>query len=68
MNSEVIKHKQIAQGDIEIVYRDIPNWPHYRACTDGTIWSRKRKGGNDRSAGKTGDTWRKLSECANKNG
>lgn len=34
--------------------KQIPNFPGYFADENGSIWTIKRKGGNDRSAGKTG--------------
>lgn len=34
--------------------RPIPSCPDYFASADGTIWTIKRKGGNDRGAGRTG--------------
>lgn len=35
--------------------RPIPQFPGYLASDDGRIWTTKRKGGNDRSAGRTGE-------------
>ena len=35
--------------------RQIPGHKNYFIGDDGTVWSAKRKGGNDRSAGKTGE-------------
>jgi len=35
--------------------RPIPGHPHYFASIDGRIWSAKRKGGNARAAGQTGE-------------
>lgn len=34
--------------------REIPGHEHYFVGDDGTVWSTKRKGGNDRQAGRTG--------------
>jgi hypothetical protein len=51
-----------------IQYRDISDFPGYRVGDDGSVWSRKRKGGNDRSPGRLGDQWRLLSQCKNANG
>lgn len=33
--------------------KPIPGYPDYFASKDGTIWTQKRKGGNDRRAGQT---------------
>jgi hypothetical protein len=42
-----------------IEYRDIPGFPGYRVGSDGSVWTSKVKGGNDRAAGKRG-LWRLL--------
>lgn len=34
-----------------MIYKDIPGYPGYQACSDGSIWSFKLKGGNDRASG-----------------
>lgn len=53
---------------LDVEYRDIPGFPGYQAGSDGSVWSRKTKGGNDRTAGKLRDSFRPLSQCTNSNG
>ncbi len=45
---------------VPVEYRDVPGFPGYRVGDDGSVWTCKRKGGNDRAAGKRG-SWRLLS-------
>ncbi len=42
-----------------VIYKSIPGFIGYRVGDDGSIWTCRRKGGNDRSAGKIGP-WRLL--------
>jgi hypothetical protein len=43
----------------QVEYRDVPGFPGYRVGDDGSVWTRKIKGGNDRAAGKLGP-WRLM--------
>ncbi len=49
---------------IAVQYRDIPDFPGYRAGSDGSVWSRRRRG----SGGGFDVTWRRLSGVAASNG
>lgn len=51
-----------------VVYKDIPGFPGYRVGNDGSVWSIKAKGGNNRTAGRLGTQWKSLSQCLNANG
>jgi hypothetical protein len=42
-----------------VEYRAVPGFPGYRIGNDGSVWTCKVKGGNDRSPGRTGP-WRRL--------
>lgn len=42
-----------------ITYKEIVDFPNYRIGTDGSVWSAKRKGGNNRSPGKV-ENWRPM--------
>ncbi|HUT09143.1 MAG TPA: HNH endonuclease signature motif containing protein [Thermoguttaceae bacterium] len=44
-------------------YRLVPGFPEYRVGTDGTVWSRWKKGGRGLV-----DRWRTLSPCTVRNG
>jgi hypothetical protein len=50
-----------------VVYKDIPGFPGYRVGDDGSVWTSKFKGGNDRAAGKRGP-WRLLKVHHNRAG
>jgi hypothetical protein len=43
-------------------------WPMYAVGDDGSVWSIKAKGGNDRVAGRLASRWHRLSECPNSHG
>lgn len=43
-----------------VIYRDIPEFPGYRAGDDGSVWTCRRKGGNDRGSDRFTDTWRRM--------
>ena len=45
-----------SSSSTSVIYKDIPDWPNYRAGSDGTIWSCKVRGGK----GKIGTTWRQM--------
>jgi hypothetical protein len=53
---------------MEYDIRPIPGFPHYLAGRDGTIWSFKRKGGNDRGPGRLGLSPRQLKIHTRRNG
>lgn len=36
------------------LFREIPGFPNYLACSDGTVWTLRRKGGSDRGPGRLG--------------
>lgn len=48
--------------------RPIPGFPGYLASDDGTIWTQKLKGGNNRAAGRLSSTPRPLKTHQNKDG
>lgn len=52
----------------EVEYRDIPGHNGYKAGSDGTIWSCRKRGGNDHSAGRLGAKWRKRHPATHPNG
>ena len=43
-----------------VTYKDIPGFIGYRVGSDGTVWTCRRKGGNDRSALRLTGVWRQL--------
>jgi len=43
-----------------VQYRDVAGFPGYCVGDDGSVWTCKHKGGNDRTAGRVGP-WRRLS-------
>jgi hypothetical protein len=49
------------------VYKEIPGFSGYRVGSDGSVWTCKVKGGNDRAAGRRGP-WRLLSVHRSKTG
>jgi hypothetical protein len=51
-----------------VEYRDVVGFTGYRVGDDGSVWSRKQKGGNDRKPGRMGEKWKLLSQCQNTNG
>lgn len=48
--------------------KPIPGFPGYFASTDGTIWTQRRKGGNDRGAGRLLEQPRPLKMSRNPSG
>src|SRR5262245_39281520 len=43
-----------------VIYREIPGFPAYRVGNDGSVWTRRRKGGNDRGANRLTNNWRLM--------
>jgi hypothetical protein len=41
----------------DIQYREIPGLVGYRVGDDGSVWTCRRKGGNDRSSDRLTQTW-----------
>jgi hypothetical protein len=50
----------LATGANMVEYRQIPGFPAYRVGTDGSVWTCRRKGGNDRSAERLTAVWRPM--------
>lgn len=50
----------MATGQSTVAYRDIPEFPGYRAGDDGTIWSRIRRGGGPGRAGELCEEWHQI--------
>ena len=47
-------------SDMVIEYRPIPGFPGYRVGNDGSVWTCRRKGGNDRGADRMTEVWRPM--------
>lgn len=43
-----------------VIYKIVPGFPAYRVGSDGSVWTCRRKGGNDRSAERLTATWRMM--------
>jgi hypothetical protein len=61
------KGHAMATADSTPVYRDVVGFPGYRVGDDGSVWTCKVKGGNDRTPGRVGP-WRLLSVQRNRRG
>lgn len=51
-----------------VEFRLHPKWRFYCVGSDGTVWSCKVRGGNNRTAGQIATSWRQLAQCCNANG
>lgn len=52
----------LIRGDDELLWEDIPQWPGYRVCSDGSVWSCRT------SHGQIGSVWRSLRPRPDKDG
>ena len=52
----------------EIEYCPTLKFDGYRVGSDGSVWTIKSKGGNDRKAGKRADKWRRLAVAIDRKG
>ncbi len=43
-----------------VVFKEIAGFPGYLIGDDGSVWTLKRKGGNNRSAGQVGSAWKRM--------
>lgn len=59
MSSDRTLFDDLPQDEV-VEYRDIPGFPGYRVGDDGSIWSRWKNGGSDRSGPTLTDNWHQL--------
>lgn len=57
-----------APDQSQVEYREVLGFPGYYVGNDGSVWSAKLKGGNDRTANRLTDRWSQLSTHRNRRG
>jgi hypothetical protein len=55
---QIVADDQSTSSDVR--YKIIPDFHAYRVGTDGTVWTRRRKGGNDRGPDRYTNVWRLM--------